>query len=334
VESPKDDTLAEYSSFTLVAGSINGNNAIGASTGTTTSLATLDGGGGVCVSGDALFWLAGGAVSNNTTKGSGGGVLVRGRLVDTGYTNSPSLPNYGVIMNGGAISGNNSTGGSSPHGGGGVYVATGEFEMPEGQITTNKSSRQGGGVFVHSGAIFGAWGNSTITGNTGTGSSKGICSRGITTLAGNAQVDTVYVWNPLAEDGGIVQNMFSLSGNARVAGIVLAYSQEHRNFINVEGIGVSPSSINPTDGTSANPKEQDQIGILDLEGHLTNYSFVDTDINDWLNQIVFKGEEKSVKNIIHYNRLRAGTFVGGSSISLSSKYKIAIDGSTGKLVKQ
>jgi hypothetical protein len=319
---------SDYSEFTLMGGSITGNTASGTATGVDrngmwTSLPpSIAGGGGVCISGKALFWLASGTVSNNTTSGSGGGVLVRGHLV--GY--APADENFGFIMSGGSVSTNRSNGGVSPHGGGGIYVATGEFSMPGGDITFNNSVRQGGGVFVHSGAVFGAWGNASIAGNVGVGSSKGICSRGVTTLMGSAQADTIYIWNPLAEDAGSDgthnyqdYNEFSLAQNARVGGIVLAYSSEYRNHVNVINI----------EGTG-------QIGLIDLEGHLTNGKFVDTDINDWLNRTVLKGGPLT-RDLVA--RFPLGAFVGGSNVTLAAKYKLGEDsgGSSpnlGKLVKK
>jgi hypothetical protein len=319
VEGSDASSAASYSGFTLENASISGNTAQG----TSTTLATLAGGGGVCVSGDALFWMASGTIANNdagkstASGGSGGGVLVRGTLFDTDYDGSPK--NLGFIMSGGTISGNKSYGSSSPHGGGGVYVAAGEFEMAGGSITSNYSKRQGGGVFVHSGAVFNASGNSSITGNDGVGSSKGICSRGVTELMGNAQSDTVYVWNPLAEDGGIGANQFTLAQNAKVGGIVLAHSTEHRNYINLTAV----------------PGGTGQIATIDLEGHLTppTYKFVDTDINDWLNQApIFKGAATTVAAAIP--RFPLGTFVGKGHLSLSP-YKIETSGGNiGKLVRK
>jgi hypothetical protein len=214
-------------------------------------------------------------------------------------------------MSGGSISGNKSNGNASPHGGGGVYVATGAFAMPGGNITLNTSKRQGGGVFVHSGAIFNVWGNSSITGNIGVGSSKGICSRGITNIRENAQVDTVYVWNPLKEDGGITQDQFTLTSNARVAGIVLAYSAEHRNYINVVEDAQTPFT------------GSDQIALVDLEGHLTNYSFVDNDITgDWVKQKILVGSYATLNKYLA--RFPLGSFVGGKTISLKTGYKLNV----------
>jgi hypothetical protein len=309
-----ENHATNYSEFTFMGGTISGNTASGsgkwANPNSSSDAMNHAGGGGVCVSGDALFWFASGIISNNTTAGSGGGVLVRGRLVDTDYDKSKG--NYGFLMSGGNISGNKSNGGASPHGGGGVYVATGEFDMPGGNITSNTATRQGGGVFVHSGAVFSIWGDSSITGNTGVGSSKGICSRGVTEMLGNAQADTVYVWNPLAEDGGIDDDTFRLSGNARIGGIVLAHSAEYRNYIDIFG------SI---DGT-------DQISTIDLEGHLTppSYAFVDTDINDWLNHTILNTSDAALAG-----RFTLGAFVGKGNISLKTNYTLSKQGKVGML---
>jgi hypothetical protein len=138
---------------------------------------------------------------------------------------------------------------------------------------------------------------------------------------GNAQTDTVYVWNPLAADAEGNQenyNMFTLAQNARVGGIVLAHSMEGRNYIML-------SSITGTD----------QISTIDLEGHLTppTYAFVDTDINDWLNQEpILRGSVTTVTPAVP--RFPLGTFVGGRTISLSP-YEIAGSGANiGKLVKK
>jgi hypothetical protein len=310
------------SDFTLMDGSINNNNATGSSTGAnpstgawTSTPPSIAGGGGVCISGNSVFWLSGGTVSNNTTAGSGGGVLVRATaanfLTPSNPESGPANDNAGFLMGGGTVSGNTSNGSVSPHGGGGVYVASGEFDMIGGDITGNNSLRQGGGVFVHSGAIFIAWGNSTITGNNGVGSSKAICSRGYTLLRGRAQADKVYVWNPLAEDavniGGVIHDRFIMSEGARITGMVLAYSAEGRNFIDISNIT----------GT-------DQISVIDLEGHLTNYKFVDTDINDWLNRKILTGANPALNSLISNNRFLLGAFVGRDTLSLS-RYQLALD---------
>jgi hypothetical protein len=308
---------SDMSEFSLMGGSINGNTAVG----TATALASLAGGGGVCVNGNATFWLGSGTVSNNTTAGSGGGVLVRG--VVRGYTSADE--NSGFLMSGGSVSGNKSNGGASPHGGGGVYVATGEFDMSGGEITGNESTRQGGGIFVHSAAIFTGWGNASITGNKGVGSSKGICSRGSTTLRGKAQADTVYVWNPLREDAAPFttstqadNNRFYLAEYARVGGIVLAHSVEGRNFVDLEDIIYTGS---------------DQIARIDLEGHLTNGKFVDTDINDWLNKRILLDDDPG-NLTTNIGRFPLGTFVGGGPIYLSDSYKLEANNGEGILKRK
>jgi hypothetical protein len=114
--------------------------------------------------------------------------------------------------------------------------------------------------------------------------------------------------------------MFTLTGSAKVGGIVLAHSAEHRNYImlgNITGTG--------------------QIATIDLEGHLTppSYSFVDTDINDWLNQQpILRGADATVISAIP--RFPLGVFVGKGDISLPAKYKIenTTGSNLGKLVKK
>jgi hypothetical protein len=324
VEGSTDGNINTLSEFTLENASIIGNTALG----TSTTLASLAGGGGVCVSGDALFWMASGTIANNTagkktgntySGGSGGGVLVRGTLFDTTY--DKSYDNLGFLMSGGTISGNNSYGNSSPHGGGGVYVASGEFDMQGGSITSNYSKRQGGGIFVHSGAVFNASGYSSITGNDGVGSSKGLCSRGVTEFMGNAQADTIYVWNPLAIDAEGNQedyNSFTLGENARVGGIVLAYSAEYRNYIIL----------------ADNPIGTGQIGIIDLESHLNaSGSFAGQLEPDWLGQTIITGNNTTLKKVLGItpsglSRLPLNSFTGQPSVyNLGTNYIINVAGS-------
>jgi hypothetical protein len=82
-----------------------------------------------------LIMKSGAKVSNNSNSNSGGGVFV---ATDGSFT-----------MEGGEISGNNSSGYNS--GGGGVYVASGGFfSMENGRISSNTSS-SGGGVYVAEG---------------------------------------------------------------------------------------------------------------------------------------------------------------------------------------
>jgi hypothetical protein len=258
---------------------------------------------------------AGKKTGNTYSGGSGGGVLVRGTLFDTNYL-PPHEDNLGFLMSGGTISGNNSYGNSSPHGGGGVYVASGEFDMQGGSITSNYSKRQGGGIFVHSGAVFNASGSSSITGNDGVGSSKGLCSRGVTEFMGNAQADTIYVWNPLAEDGGIPNiDSFTLGENARVGGIVLAYSRDNLNYIIL----------------ADNPEGTSQIGIIDLESHLNaSGSFAGQLEPDWLDQTIITGNNTPLEKVLGItpsgsSRLPLNSFTGQPSVyNLGTKYRIDV----------
>jgi hypothetical protein len=311
VEGPKDDsTTAPFSEFTLMGGIISGNTATGNSTG----LADMGGGGGVYVKDNATFWLAAGTVSGNTaTRGAGGGVLVNGHVVPD--ANPQDSIEYGFLMSGGTISDNRAPAGVYPHGGGGVYVAQGAFDMQGGSITGNYSNRQGGGVFVHWGlARFTASGNSLITGNDGVGSSKAICNRGTTELMGNAQADTIYVWNydedePPTNDADV--QSFTLGGNARIGGLVLAHSAHNRNYLTIAPDGVTGS---------------DQICRIDLEGHLVGSGFAPNNLTgDWVGKKLVTGNFSSI-----LNRLPLGSFTGTKTENLAN-YKI---NSSGELVKK
>jgi hypothetical protein len=302
-----DDTSDGDYDFTLVNGSVTGNTATASSAST-----PIAGGGGIYTNNYALVWLAGGTVSNNTTAGSGGGILINGQAENIGGRRGDE---YGLLMSGGAVSNNRSNGGSSPHGGGGVYVAKGVFEMLAGQVNGNNSVRQGGGVFVWHNARFSASGTSSITNNEGVGSSKAICSRGYTEMMGKAQADKIYIWNnnPVAEGSFANEpDTFTLAENARAVGIVLAYDDtspgpQTRNFINI---------LAAVPGT-------DPICSIDLEGHLTNYQFKDTNLNDWIGKTVLKvstglGASQTSDLLA---RFPLNTFVGGSTVSLAP-YKL------------
>jgi hypothetical protein len=310
----EDSDPAADSEFTLMGGTISGNTA----TGNSIDLDTMAGGGGVYVKGNALFWLVGGTVSNNTaSRGAGGGVLVNGNP-----SHDPDGPGGGdphedgFLMSGGTISGNQSPAGTYPHGGGGVYVAQGAFEMLGGSITGNSSNRQGGGVFVHWGsARFTASGDSLIAGNDGVGSSKAICNRGITEMMGNAQADKVYVWN--YDDDAVKDQSFTLGGNARIGGLVLAYSAYNRNYLIIAPSGVS--------GT-------DQICRIDLEGHLTGGLFKDfTPDADWLGKKLIEGDAGGdLAVFINSSRIALGSFTGSKTVDLTD-HKIVVTGDRGIL---
>jgi hypothetical protein len=326
------------SEFDFMSGSINGN--------TTNSSAitradfednnikavSIAGGGGVYVNGDALFWQAGGEINGNTAAGSGGGVLVNGATVPSEPT-ALNMP-HNFIMSGGVINSNTSNANAWPGGGGGVYVAKGAFEMLNGAISHNNAPlRQGGGVFVWSRALFYMGGNSSVTLNNGVGSSKAICSRGITRMEGNAQADSVYIWNyakptnPSEQWNNTYCDEFTLMGGARISGLVLAFADDpndNRNYINiVEG----NDGKFFTEGT-------DRITTIDLESHLlSNGSFAKdaTIAGDWVNKFLIKNAGNAIPaeqaaNIL--KRFPLGTFTYGGATQGLSAYRLD---NTGKL---
>jgi hypothetical protein len=299
-----EDSGTNEGEFTLAGSSISGNTAKGKDT----ALSVMAGGGGVYVKGNALVWLGSGTISGNTASlGAGGGVLIN-------CTEGPNGEG-GFLMSGGKIYGNQSLSRTYPHGGGGVYAAQGPFEMLGGEITGNTANRQGGGVFVHWNARLSASGNSAISGNTGVGSSAAICNRGITEMMGNAQADKVYVWN--YDDDKSQQQSFVIAQNARVGGIVLAYSVSNSNFLTIY----------------ENPSGTDQICTIDLEGHLNDSgSFVGDLEPDWLNKKIIEGN-LSISGLL--DRLPLGTFVGGETISnMKARYRIQINGMDGIMVRR
>jgi hypothetical protein len=316
------------SSFDFMTGSISNNRAAGTTiTGFTGNNPSpdIDGGGGVYIKGDALFWQAGGEIAGNTAAGSGGGVLVNGSVIP----DNPILDTmpFNFIMSGGSINNNRSDAGVWPGGGGGVYTAKGAFNMLGGAIMYNNANRQGGGVFVWSRALFYMDGNSSVTANTGVGSSKAICTRGITTMSGNAQADAVYVWN---YSKGSWNNgngdEFTLMGGARITGMVLAFAdepQDGRNYINV-------LSSNGQFFTGS-----DTITTIGLESRLVNGSFSKTATiqKDWIdisNTYIIKNGGNPVP-ADQAKRFTLGTFTyGGASLSLST---YMLDG-TGKLKRK
>ncbi|MDR1420021.1 MAG: autotransporter adhesin family protein [Treponema sp.] len=325
------------SEFDFMSGTISGNTATGAVAdngsnweANPTTSPIMGGGGGVYVNGKALFWLASGTISNNTTKGAGGGVLVNGSDHDN--------IEEGFLMSGGTISGNTTTSQTYPHGGGGVYVAHGAFEMLNGSVTGNTATRQGGGVFVHWGdARFTASGNSSITGNDGVGSSKAICNRGTAEMTDNARADKVYIWD-YDEDNYIdatdPAQSFTLAKGAQVAGLVLAYSAHDKNYVTITGI------------TNVDPDLWDgPVCTIDLESRLIG-GLLHAPLSDWYGHTVISGASDVLKNLISGSspagsvnsnadtRLPLNTFTGSPSLSnLENTHKIVINNSeiVGKL---
>jgi len=88
------------------------------------------------------FTMSGGAVSGNTAKESGGGVVV--------------LTGGNFTMSGGTVSGN-----TAKKDGGGVFV-NGTFTMNDGTVSGNTAKESGGGMYLYKG-IFAKTGG-TITG--------------------------------------------------------------------------------------------------------------------------------------------------------------------------
>jgi hypothetical protein len=313
----------DNSDFSFHTGSISGNTATGtAATGFTTNTIAIQGGGGVYVNGDSIFWLAAGDISNNTTSGSGGGVLVNG-LQD------PSA--YNFLMSTGTITGNNSKGNFWPHGGGGVFVAKGMFEMLNGRISENQSTRQGGGVFVWSRSFFNMDGNSSVVNNKGVGSSAAICNRGITWMRGNAQADKVYIWNystgPWNNGWG---DMFTMMEGARITGLELAFAddpQDNRNFVNI----IESDRFPPLYFTGT-----DRITTIGLESRLTSSGAFDpnaTIAGDWLGKYLIKnnGAEIPAAQTGILARLLLDSYIyGGANPIKLSGYKLDTRGRLAK----
>ncbi|MDR1278037.1 MAG: hypothetical protein LBK02_04740, partial [Treponema sp.] len=320
----------DNSEFDFMTGSIRDNTATGSTAPTgfdendNITPLVINGGGGVYVNGnDSLFWLANGEIIGNTASGSGGGVLVNGSAVpDAPDDYDDNLNNdmpHNFIMSGGSVNGNGSSGAVWPHGGGGVFVAKGVFEMLNGRIMNNNSRRQGGGVFIWSRALFYMDGDSSVTANSGVGSAKALCSRGITTMRGRAQADSSYIWNyAMGSWNNGAGDMFTLMEGARVSALVLAFAdgpQDNRNYINLEVNPVSGAFFTGAPGP---------ITTIDLESRLINGSFSTTaTINsDWLDKYLIRNGVNPVPADVA-QRFTLGTFTsGGPNRSVSAAYKL------------
>jgi hypothetical protein len=317
----------DNSEFDLITGSVSSNTATGSTAANPARngpAADIAGGGGIYINGDGLFWLANGEVFDNGTAGSGGGVMVNGSAIPARPTQE-NLP-HNFIMSGGSVNHNTSTGSSWPHGGGGVYVAKGAFEMLNGQVMYNKSARQGGGVFVWSRSLFVMDGDSSITNNDGVGSSKAICNRGITRMQGKAQADKVYIWNYAKGNWNNGNgDEFTMMAGARVSGLVLAFAddpKDNRNYINIMQSGTQFF----TPGT-------DHISTIDLESHLTNAGTFAVDATlegDWLGHHLIKNGNGNAIPPDLIKRFSLNTFISGGATKSLSHFKLD---TTGKLAK-
>ncbi|MDR1388434.1 MAG: hypothetical protein LBJ31_00460 [Treponema sp.] len=318
-----EDTGSDESAFILEGGGTIANNTATGNTSGDPNLDAMEGGGGVYLKGNADFWLyPNGTISGNTATnattpgtlgpdgsgGAGGGVLV----------NTTNSTDYGLVMSGGQITGNRSTSSTYPHGGGGVYVARGAFEMSGGEITGNTAKRQGGGVFVHWGdARFTAWGTSKITGNEGVGSSKAICNRGTTALLGDVTADRVYVW----DYGESPAQSFTLADNVNITtGMAFARSSDkgtgNKNFITL----VDDGTHNFVPGTNTI--------LIDLESHLEQGTLSASLDGDWPGQKILEGNNGTLTTML--NHFTLNTFTGNPSVySLYNNYKIVVSGTDG-----
>jgi hypothetical protein len=327
---------ADESEFDFMTGTISGNTTTGitATHFTTGNSPTIQGGGGVYVYGNSLLWLAEGQITNNSTKGSGGGVLVNGSTIPDDA--SPATTPHNFIMSAGSVDNNSSSGNTWPHGGGGVFVAKGVFTMLNGQIVNNSSVRQGGGVFVWSQALFWMDGNSLVTGNSGVGSAKAICSRGITTIRGNAQADKVYVWNYAEGDWNNGDgDEFTVMEGARIGGLVLAFADDpvdNRNYINIVPSDRTAYGVGNFFSSGTDP-----ITTIDLESRLnSNGSFSSTTTvdADWLNKYLIKNDGNEIpigQAAALLKRFPLGSFTSGKPSLSLSKYKLD---TAGKLVSK
>ncbi|MDR2247997.1 MAG: DUF5018 domain-containing protein, partial [Treponema sp.] len=326
----------DNSDFQLLAGTITNNMANDSTIGGTTvkradfennaiGASSIPGGGGVYVYGEnGLFWLAEGSIYKNTTNGSGGGVLVNGSVIpDNPKTDGSDTP-LNFMMSAGTIEGNVSKGAVWPHGGGGVFVAKGVFEMIDGHITGNQASRQGGGVFVWSRSLFDMYGNSSVTGNKGTGSSTAICNRGITTMRGKAQADKVYVWNYAKGSWNNGSgDEFTMMEGAGTSDVELGFAddpKDNRNYINL----VSADGL----FTGTGP-----ITTIGLESHLTSTGAFDqtaTIDGDWRGTYLIKNNGNTILPGI-VKRFPLSNFIYGLNTISLSLYKLD---EHGRLIKR
>ncbi|MDR0709057.1 MAG: hypothetical protein LBF77_03190, partial [Spirochaetaceae bacterium] len=173
-------------------------------------------------------------------------------------------------------------------------------------------------------------GNASVTNNTGVGSSKAICSRGVTTMGGNSQADYIYIWNYAKGNWGNGNgDEFTLMDGARVSGLALAFAddpQDNRNYINIL---LQPYGQFFTGGT-------DLITTIDLESHLTSTGSFATDATidgDWLGKYLIKNggnEIPAAQAAALIKRFRLGGFTYGGSTKSLSGYRLD---NTGKLEK-
>lgn len=102
---------------------------------------------------DTTNWINGGVICGGKGYMTSSGATLGGGI----YVNSGTL-----IMEGGAIAGNQTVSGKATDYGGGVYINGGSFQMKGGLIAGNYTSGQGGGVAVKKLTVFSMTGNSPM----------------------------------------------------------------------------------------------------------------------------------------------------------------------------
>ncbi|MCL1803641.1 MAG: hypothetical protein FWG30_08405 [Eubacteriaceae bacterium] len=226
--------------FTLDGGTINLNTAnkgggiyvksgdflIGDAAAVTTAIeiannSAFEAGGGVYIENAALS-IKRGSITSNTSILNGGGIYLEDGTIDIiggSVSNNAALAGGGVYtmaactMSGGSIDNNASKSINSMYGsGGGLYIASGSFEMSGGSISAN-TSPVGGGVYVSNGSFEMTGINASVKGNTATVSDGGgiyISTSGSTVFtAGEISANSA-----TRDGGGIwidIDELFSLS---------------------------------------------------------------------------------------------------------------------------
>ena len=157
---------------------------------------------------DATFIMYGGEISGNhvgtsDSKEDGAGVAVSGGI---------------FTMYGGKIR-DNHVDAALNYGGGGV-LASDDFIMYGGEISSNTSSDYGGGVMAWGSSASAAIYGGIISGNTATGNGGGICTNNPLVISGNSVIE-----NNRAENGGGVyfygyysDEVLTISDSVKIAG--------------------------------------------------------------------------------------------------------------------
>jgi hypothetical protein len=168
-----------------------------------------------------------------------------------------------------------------------------------------------------------------VVNNQGVGSSKAICSRGITTMRGSAQADTVYIWNYAKGNWNNGSgDEFTMMEGARITGLELAFAddpQDNRNYVNIIQ---SDRSAGFFTGTGL-------ITTIGLESRLTSSGSFDknaTIAGDWLDKYLIKnyGREIPAAQVDLLKRFSLDSYIYGgpnpirlTNYQLDTKGKLA-----------